>query len=375
MSSIQFKKSKAGKKTYYVVVSANGRHKWLKGGTLAEAKRLKKHIDSLEVSDRIEQLSLRKTEKRIDDFFQEFADHSRLHNAPGTTRRYLRVINTLLCYLRMYHPRLRYLSQIRREHMEDYQRCRLESYDLKREADGDKRGTHKNKRLPLPQTVNYELNVLRSAFMWAEDRDLISRIPTAKIRKLKPNKINRPKILSEEECKKLLETAEQLARSNKRMVVYYRAVKFLLNTGLRSGELCNLTWDDIDLDTGLIKIQAKADWSPKTYAREFFMNDVCVSLLRAFDSKEGYVFTSVHGARLDPDRLRRGLLQITKKAGLEDFTRVHDLRHTFNSLMQMNGVDPGTMGKILGHKDIETTMIYTHQTAEHLKKSIGKIEI
>jgi len=43
--------------------------------------------------------------------------------------------------------------------------------------------------------------------------------------------------------------------------------------------------------------------------------------------------------------------------------------------MQMNGVDPATMGKILGYKDIETTMIYTHQTQEHLKRSIGKIDI
>ena len=44
-------------------------------------------------------------------------------------------------------------------------------------------------------------------------------------------------------------------------------------------------------------------------------------------------------------------------------------------LLRLNGVDPATVGKILGHKDIETTMIYTHQTDEHLKKSIGKIDI
>ena len=42
---------------------------------------------------------------------------------------------------------------------------------------------------------------------------------------------------------------------------------------------------------------------------------------------------------------------------------------------QINGVDPATMGKTLGHKDMETTMIYTHQTDEHLKRSIAKIDI
>jgi site-specific recombinase XerD len=43
--------------------------------------------------------------------------------------------------------------------------------------------------------------------------------------------------------------------------------------------------------------------------------------------------------------------------------------------MQMNGVDPTTIGKILGHKDVETAMIYTDQTDEHLKSSIGKTDI
>ena len=43
--------------------------------------------------------------------------------------------------------------------------------------------------------------------------------------------------------------------------------------------------------------------------------------------------------------------------------------------MQMNGVDRGTVAAILGHRDLSTTLIYTHQTAEHLKKSIEKVGI
>jgi site-specific recombinase XerD len=41
--------------------------------------------------------------------------------------------------------------------------------------------------------------------------------------------------------------------------------------------------------------------------------------------------------------------------------------------MQMKGVDAATMATILGHKDLSTTMIYTHQTVKHLKKSINKV--
>jgi hypothetical protein len=48
--------------------------------------------------------------------------------------------------------------------------------------------------------------------------------------------------------------------------------------------------------------------------------------------------------------------------------------HILNIPTQLNRVDPSTMGKILGHKDIETTMIYTHQIQEHLKKRELKIQ-
>ena len=105
------------------------------------------------------------------------------------------------------------------------------------------------------------------------------------------------------------------------------------------------------------------------------MNETSLKLLRKIKNREGWVFKDKEDRQLSNDRLRRALIKIVHAAGFEDFTKVHNLRHTFNSLMQMNGVDPATMGKILGHKDIETTMIYTHQTSEHLKLCANKITI
>lgn len=375
MASIQFKKNKEGKKTFYVVVSLRGRHKWLKAGTLSDARKLKKQVESLEQSKRIEKLGLVPRSIRIDDFFQNFADYVRLHNSKSTVKRYLAVVNTFLTFLKMFHSSIRHLSQLKTEHIESYQKQRLESIDLKIEADGDKNGNHKSKKLPLPQTVNYEIGVLRTAFIWAQNHELIDKIPTKKVKKLKPRIINKTRILSPQECALFLKTAKSFTKSDKRMDVYYKAFKFILNTGLRSGELCNLTWKDIDLEKGLIKIQEKPEWSPKTYAREFFLNQICLELLESVKEKEGYIFMDLSGKKLDNDQLRNALIKVAEAAGFEDFTRVHNLRHTFNSIMQMNGVDIATMGKILGHKDIETTMIYTHQTHEHLKKSIEKIGI
>lgn len=375
MASIQTKKLKGGKKSYFVVVSVQGKRKWIKAGTLREAKKLKAQIESMEKSQRVERLGISEKDIKAIEFFKQYSDHTKLHNSPNTSKRYIGVFNTFLAFLRLYKPTIRFLSQLNTQTIELYQKKRLESVRLKKEADGERNGVHKNKRLPLPQTVNFEISVLRSAFIWAKDRGYIPSIPTSKVKKLRGKFVKRTRILSVEECKVFLKSGEELARSKKDFRVYFLALKFILNTGLRSGELCNLTWDDIDLDEGLIKIQAKPGWTPKSYEREFFLNNVGLRILNEYKEKNGYIFVDSKGRHLQPDNLRRALIRIAKNAGFERFTRVHDLRHTFNSLMQMEGVDPATMGKILGHKDIETTMIYTHQTKEHLKKSIEKLRI
>ena len=227
----------------------------------------------------------------------------------------------------------------------------------------------------MPQTVNYEVKVFRTAFIWAYDHDLISKVPTKKIKYLKVHLKRQAKLLSFEDCRKFLKAAAALAKLDKSTEVYSKVFRFILNTGLRAGEICNLTWEDVDMRNNILKIQAKKDWSPKTYSRQFFLNESTMQVLNSIRDQNGYVFKTNDGSRLDNDRLRRAVIRIANLAGLRGFTRVHDLRHSFNSLMQMEGVDIATMGKILGHRDIETTMIYTHQTDEHLKKSINRINI
>ncbi|MCP4568801.1 MAG: hypothetical protein GY841_14585 [FCB group bacterium] len=110
---MQFKKSKSGKRTYYVVVSFQGKRKWIKAGTQKEAKEFKRKIDSMENSQRLEKLGLASQNKRIDDFLQEYAEHVKLRTASNTAKRYLGVLNTFIVFLKMFHSPVRYLSQIK----------------------------------------------------------------------------------------------------------------------------------------------------------------------------------------------------------------------------------------------------------------------
>lgn len=375
MASIQSKRSKAGQRVFYVVVAENGRRKWLKAGTVAEARNLKRSIESLSVQERVSKLGLSINECKIDDFFQDYVNRVALTTSPNTVKRYKGVLNYFITFLQMFYTNTRYTSQITPQIIEAYQKQRLQSTELKITCEKDNPHCRKNKILPTPQTVNFEVTVLRTALIDAFNHGYISSIPTSRVKRLRVVSKKEARILSLDECQLFLNTASTLAKSNPRMKVCALAFRFILNTGLRAGELCNLTWDDIDLKKKALKVQPKDDWTPKSTSREFFFNDAALEVLDQVSSRQGYVFVNGAGTKFSTDDLRTSLIRVAKSAGLRDLTKVHSLRHTYNSLMQMAGVDIATMGKILGHKDIKTTMIYTHQTQEHLKKSVERVRI
>ncbi len=92
MASVQYKVGKSGKGTYYIVGSLRGKHKWLKAGSLKDAKIPKRQIESMDKSRRIEKLGIVGRDKTIDDFFQEYVERVRLRTAPNTLKRYRSVL-------------------------------------------------------------------------------------------------------------------------------------------------------------------------------------------------------------------------------------------------------------------------------------------
>ncbi|MGQ9755737.1 MAG: tyrosine-type recombinase/integrase [Desulfotomaculales bacterium] len=160
------------------------------------------------------------------------------------------------------------------------------------------------------------------------------------------------------------------------------AVRMLLLTGVRLGELLGLKWSDINLGKGTVTIRRSADTRNRKFkeseeaktpaARRTLTLDVetvrmleehrkaaakaKVSPLRQDDTA---VFGPGHRP-LGEDSVRRTLVRALKKAGLPR-VRVHDLRHTAGSLLLDAGVPLAAVAAFLGHASPATTAaVYAH---------------
>ena len=157
-----------------------------------------------------------------------------------------------------------------------------------------------------------------------------------------------------------------------------------LNTGMRLGEILGLMWDKVDFVNNQIIVSRTMGRSGLKHttktnkARYIPMNErVRTILQRRFKNHldgEDFVMTGIDGKRIDYNHLTlRNFVVAQKKAGLSKIIRFHDLRHTFASHFMMNGGNLYTLQNLLGHSDIQTTMIYAHLDAEFLKQSISLI--
>ncbi|EOE7413474.1 TPA: tyrosine-type recombinase/integrase [Pseudomonas aeruginosa] len=132
-----------------------------------------------------------------------------------------------------------------------------------------------------------------------------------------------------------------------------------LNTGMRRGEVFNLTWADIDLKNKLITVEGDTSKSGQT--RHIPMNKETMTSIEGWRKQHprnsGYVFPGKDGKRLD--NVKKSWDALLKLARIEGF-RWHDLRHTFASKLVMAGVPLNTVRDLLGHSDLAMTLRYAH---------------
>jgi len=178
-----------------------------------------------------------------------------------------------------------------------------------------------------------------------------------------------PETLNEQHVRAMLEavdTNKMLGRRDLAILELFYA------SGLRLAELCGARLENLDLEEGFIRVTGKGN---KTRiipvggkAREAvadYLRNERPGLVKKKTSS--WIFLSVRGGKLSPERVREIVKQRAKDAGIEQNVYPHLLRHSFATHLLQNGADLRVIQDMLGHADISTTQIYTHVDQKGLK--------
>lgn len=243
-------------------------------------------------------------------------------------------------------------------------------------------------------------------FQMAYMDDTISRNPLDKVKRPRQKKDDKrrvdPERFSQDEVKEIKKclASEPLK--------WQALIQILLATGMRRGEVCALTWNNIDFDKRQITVDGSLGYTPekgiyrempKTEAgnRTIPMAEDLAEVLRQYKAEQEeafrkrkerlikdkkpldfnktalpeYVFTA-KGSRdpIHPDAVNRYFSRFSEAYGIEEF-HPHKLRHTAISIMLEKGVPVLIVAAIAGHEDPNVTLnTYAHASADSMKDAI-----
>jgi integrase len=210
--------------------------------------------------------------------------------------------------------------------------------------------------------VNRTMAVLKRMFNLAVREELAERNPCWKIKML-PENNTRDRILSVDELERLLGYLPLHAG---------RVVHFAYLTGMRAGEIFNLTWDKVDLAQELVRLGAED--TKTSEPRVVFLCDGAYDILKAAGRVRSLVHNRVFTYRGKPlKKIKKAFTNACRKAGIVNF-RFHDLRHTFNTNMRKAGVDQSVIMKLTGHKTPSMFQRYNTVDVDDAKLAYRRLE-
>lgn len=353
---------------WYIDLRVKGRRIRKKVGSSKQIAELA--LKDAEVKAAREEFGFAKNDITIDKFIAQFLEYSAANHRPATTNRYRAVMDHFKEFLKS-KPELTFLSEVTTETIDQYKVFRKNSWvnPNGEPVESDEDLSDSTRKGARAHTINFEVGTLKTVFYLAIKWGYLKANPTVGINKLKVDDSKPLRFLSKKECERLLDACPP-----ELYPVYFT----FLNTGMRKAELENLEWDDIDFKRRKIRIHRKEFWQPKTGERDIPMNQQLFELLLKLkkqndkDLKSRFVFPDSDGGKIRT-KLREKIIQIGKIAGIEGLTKIHTLRHTFASHLVMSGVDLPTVKKLMGHTDIQTTMIYAHLAPDHLADAVNKL--
>lgn len=216
-----------------------------------------------------------------------------------------------------------------------------------------------------PGVANRAVALLSKIFNLAEEWELrpLDSNPARRIRKFKEFRTER--YLSQIELANLHRSLNVAENSAPFAVA---AIRLLLFTGARLGEIISLQWKHVDLERKII-------WLPdsKTGEKPIRLSNYAIGILANLPRWESnpHVLPG-HGRKGHLVNLQKFWKRLCANAGIEN-CRIHDLRHTFASIGTQANLPLQVIGSLLGHKSTTTTERYAHLRSDFISEGNEQI--
>lgn len=219
-------------------------------------------------------------------------------------------------------------------------------------------------------TAKRRLACLRAFFAWSVRRSVLEQSPFARIELTIRLPVRLPRCLDRSELRRLMRCRARMGATCS------LAVGLLLATGIRVGELTTVNLADIDASGERIRIFGKG-----SRERTVFVIDEALrkEIREYIDSRHGRdraqgrrLLVDVAGRPVSSERIRSLIRALATDAGLSRRVTPHMMRHTAATMLLESGTDIRFVQRLLGHRSIVTTQIYTHVSDRALRAALAR---
>jgi integrase len=226
-----------------------------------------------------------------------------------------------------------------------------------------------------PIAANRKLALLSKMFNLAIGWGWITSNPVDGVQRNHENR--RERYLTAAEIERFNAAADAYIAQSAQKAVARRsvaAIRLLALTGARRGEVLKARWEQFNFDVGTWTKPSGHTKQKRTHRVP--LSPVAVELLLEVQAERqhssGYVFPAKGGSSGHMTDVKKAWEKIRAIAALPG-VRLHDLRHTYASILASDGLSLPIIGALLGHTQASTTQRYTHLLDDPLREATGRV--
>lgn len=205
---------------------------------------------------------------------------------------------------------------------------------------------------------------LQCFFTWLFNRKIINKNPMECIKPFKEEKVIREELSAVE-----LETIKRATTTDRDLAI----IEVLYSTGVRVNELTSMKIEDVDFNSGSIKVHGKGNKEREVYmssTANFYLKRYLE--LRTQESEYVWISNNKPFGKMKNSGIQTLLNRLGKECKIEKL-HPHRFRRTCATNLLRKGMPLEKVSKILGHESVETTMVYCNIKQEDVKNDYIKI--